>query len=720
MTKLLTFLIALFLVEAVYSQQVIENPSFRVRAGSILTIKKIERSEAETKLHVQAVFLPHWWITCDSTVYLEDTATKIKYYPTAIEGTEFNKHTVMPASGEMDIVITYPPLPPNTTSLNWIDPNSTEHNTYDISLLPSEKKKKGILDAIHGNWIVQDGTGEWLVGIYDSLAIYDNKCWKYESAGRKGKKIYLDLKNEKIKRSLIFEPDKNGMYVISEGKGGKKLCGHNRDKSLKPVCTDDDFPASTFFHPDSTCIQGYLEGYDPCLGFSTAMMYLSNVVTGEDCPTVLNIYPDGRFESKFLISHPISSSITLQHIWIPFYIEPGQTLTMYINYESVMESQRLRKTFPFPEKGREYMGESAMVCRQIGGNQNMYSVGYNQLQVEMRKMTPMEYAQNRKKELDQCMLKVDSISKTDGYCPKSAHLLRNNILLSYGAAMLEFPMMRRYAKMDTTVREENLSFGKDYFSFLKQLPLNDETILACNKIGSFINIFEYTNFRNDKMGFMTVAGMKGNGEALLDILDTTESPFAWKLALTRHLSYVMDMLGKEKARVYLDSIKGHIELPFFISEGERIYDKLYSETSGSYELPRGKGTDIIRKITDKYKGKYVLIDFWSTGCGPCKRGIEATAALRKKYRNSKDVVFVYITSEEESPRETYIQYVQKNLEGEETYCIPSGDYHHLCQLFSFNAIPHHEIFNREGRVLRKTFFTTELEAGLKKLLDNEK
>lgn len=144
MTKLLTFLIALFLVEAVYSQQVIENPSFRVRAGSVLTIKKIERSDAETKLHVQAVFRPHWWLTCDSTVYLEDTVTKIKYYPTAIEGTEFNKHTVMPASGEMDIVITYPPLPPNTTSLNWIDPNSTEHNTYDISLLPSEKKKRGI------------------------------------------------------------------------------------------------------------------------------------------------------------------------------------------------------------------------------------------------------------------------------------------------------------------------------------------------------------------------------------------------------------------------------------------------------------------------------------------------------------------------------------------------------------------------------------------------
>ena len=83
------------------------------------------------------------------------------------------------------------------------------------------------------------------------------------------------------------------------------------------VCPDNDdfeFLTKTLNVPESF------------LNDIACLLYTSHI-TRQDYPTVIQIDEDGSFLCKFVIKHPVEQSVTLDNNWIPFYIEPGQTLT---------------------------------------------------------------------------------------------------------------------------------------------------------------------------------------------------------------------------------------------------------------------------------------------------------------------------------------------------------------------------------------------------------
>ncbi|UAY57234.1 TlpA family protein disulfide reductase [Arachidicoccus terrestris] len=50
-----------------------------------------------------------------------------------------------------------------------------------------------------------------------------------------------------------------------------------------------------------------------------------------------------------------------------------------------------------------------------------------------------------------------------------------------------------------------------------------------------------------------------------------------------------------------------------------------------------------------YLGKTVILDFWATWCGPCKRSFPAMQMAVNKYATDKDVVFLFIDTWERTP-----------------------------------------------------------------------
>ena len=796
-----TLFCILLVLSGILSAQTIDNPPFKARSGSISNITRIERTPESTRVYIHAIFRPHWWIKEKGTSYLEDATTGKKYKFKGAEGIEINKEVYMPDSGEKDYVLIFEPLPEETQTIHLLSPTNYEGNTYDISLIPQKGKNTPPLAAVKGNWFKTDGSGQWEYGIYDSITIMNNRIYTNESIRKKGKRIEMTVKDKQngTIRTLLITPQKSGNCIIKTDQTNE--LSYTRQKAaISTIEPDNGF--QQFFRKDTACLQGYIDGYDPRLGFETGLVYLSNELTREDYPTVVQIDKDGSFTCKFVIHHPVEQSLTLNNDWIPFYIEPGQTLTMYIDWEAIMARSRARDHY-FPINNIAYMGPTAPFSYILSDFSKSIPYRYEDLSKSQKTLTPNQYKEHMRPIIAQWKHIADSVCRVYHPSLKAVCLIKNKVKLQTGNAFFDFAMSRDYyAKQDTANQALKVKEDDSYYDFLKEMPLDDKTILADEKADVFTNRFEFmaplrkaysdevegsveipfTYPEKPLLTFLKEKGVKLNAEqeikitlaelqeddrktsalfkqeeklvkeymdyinkqkpsqkeksqqeedrasiameqkyeekknAIIARLCNTPNPLLWQIAKVRRLTYdLQNIKTKTIAREYIDSLKQEFTAPFLVAETEQLFENAYpSEDAKSYQLPEGKATDIFRNIIKNHPGKVLFVDFWATSCGPCRSGIEATADLRKKYKDHPEFQFIYITGERESPAGAYKQYVEKHLKGEASYYVTGTEYNYLRQLFHFNGIPHYELVEKDGSISNEKLSSYSIGQYLKK------
>lgn len=413
----------MLMLSGMLTAQTVDNPPFKARSGSIGNITRIERTPDGTRVYIHAIFRPHWWIKEEGDSYLEDAATGKKYQFKSAEGIELNKEVYMPDSGEMDYVLVFEALPEETQVIHLLSPSDTEGNTYDISLVPSSDKNVSPLAAIKGNWFKADDLNAWEYGIYDSVTIMDNRIFTNENIRKKGKRVEITVKDKQNGdiRTLLVTPQKDGSCQIQVNGEKNQLYTRQRG-ATKTIAADTGF--QQFFHTDTTCLQGYIDGYDRRLGFDTGLIYLSNHITRQDYPTVIQIDEDGSFLCKFVIKHPVEQSVTLDNNWIPFYIEPGQTLTMYIDWEALLARSRARDYY-FPIKNTAYMGPSASLSYLLKEFKSLIPYRYDDLSNARNKLTPSQYQEHMKPIVARWEHTADSLIQICRPSAKAARLIKN-------------------------------------------------------------------------------------------------------------------------------------------------------------------------------------------------------------------------------------------------------------------------------------------------------
>ncbi|MHC8947626.1 redoxin domain-containing protein [Sphingobacterium hungaricum] len=87
--------------------------------------------------------------------------------------------------------------------------------------------------------------------------------------------------------------------------------------------------------------------------------------------------------------------------------------------------------------------------------------------------------------------------------------------------------------------------------------------------------------------------------------------------------------------------------------------KMINEPAPSFEAKNLKGEVV--KLSD-LKGKIVILDFWATWCGPCKKSFPGMNKARIKYANNPNVVFLFVnTWEDMKDREKVVaDFIAKN------------------------------------------------------------
>lgn len=117
------------------------------------------------------------------------------------------------------------------------------------------------------------------------------------------------------------------------------------------------------------------------------------------------------------------------------------------------------------------------------------------------------------------------------------------------------------------------------------------------------------------------------------------------------------------------------------------------EKAANFKLKSTDGKFV--QLSD-FKGKIVIIDFWATWCGPCRKGIPDLVSIQNDYKN--DVVVLGISLDGDKTKKNIVPFIKQYginypiLYGTEEVVKNYGD---------IQAIPTSFIIDRKGNIVDK-------------------
>ncbi len=164
---------------------------------------------------------------------------------------------------------------------------------------------------------------------------------------------------------------------------------------------------------------------------------------------------------------------------------------------------------------------------------------------------------------------------------------------------------------------------------------------------------------------------------------------------------VISELGKEfpQDKLY-NQVKGEIEAAKKTAIGSVAPD---------IELPTPDGKTM--KISD-LRGKYVLLDFWASWCGPCRRENPNVVRVYQKY---KDKGFEILGISLDKSKDKWLQAIQSD--GLIWYHISDlkGWQSEAAKLYGVNSIPSTFLLDKEGKIIARNLRGPALEQKLKQI-----
>ncbi len=131
-------------------------------------------------------------------------------------------------------------------------------------------------------------------------------------------------------------------------------------------------------------------------------------------------------------------------------------------------------------------------------------------------------------------------------------------------------------------------------------------------------------------------------------------------------------------------------------------------------------SDSLLKLSE-FKGKYVLLDFWTTGCGTCINKMPLMDSLQKEFGNKIQIILVNSKETKTNAVERLEKIAQrKNVKEIIPATLPSsiGDTL-LNRLFPHIFVPHHVWIGPDGRVLYITSSRNTTRENVKRMIHGE-
>ena len=463
---------------------------------------------------------------------------------------------------------------------------------------------------------------------------------------------------------LYFEPVKGREQALDliEPRGWMIYGIHDADNPLRIRPAKEEGAIkdeNEFFKKGTGTLSGRFEGSD----HPEVIQYFGNNVFQEDHLQACKVAPDGSFSLEIPLEYPI-----LSYLWsdksskpLYFFLTPDGETDIQIDSSGLVH---------YPADSR---------CGKLASWLSNAAPSFN---------FPQDST---------ILLLADYVGERQGFSKEEAHLLKQKIRIMAAAREL------------LSVSETDPSL---YISMAKLDPGDWTAFIISNEISSLSNYYQFLGpmrgIVNDvrKMIAVDSAVFNQAGPSIfLQAAIMNGRGLSQEVKINKQLLEMYKAEGNDQPRpfdyhkVWDDRISA-LSSPYLRARYQTTLDGLLAESDNRYDLPAGEATDIFRRLVDPFRGKWVYVDFWDIGCGPCKKGIESSVALRKKIAGMENLELVFITGDRSTPPQVYKEYVDKFLAEETSYLIPEAKSILLRQLFNFNAIPHNELVDPDGRMVR--------------------
>lgn len=494
MKQILITSVLLFVFVFSYSQKVIDKPAVGMNTTTNVHVEKVELRDTATVLWFHTTGTPGMWIRIPKGTYIQPVGSAKKLEALSTEGIPFNAEYYMPASGVADYKVIFPKIDPSVARIDYGEPEGGNWFLYDIVLKP-EKSKEVFPEYFSGNWFGADG--QWQLSLTGTSVIYKSMVWACQKYTETAAGAELTAKKGKKTLRLYLKKADDGTCMV--GERPDQLVKLSKTPDAKMIPADESTFQLPLFKNDTAVIRGYVKGFSTRYPNRTGMVYVNNVLIGNQLSYSVKIENDGSFEVKFPHCNPQEVMMRMPFFSESVFAEPGKTVfLMYDNQNSVASLL--------------FMGANARLNSEILKSKPVYSYNYSEAQNKVMDMTPDEYKawtiSMLKKDLDTLAVYQDRFHLS----AKAKQFKELQLKARYYMNLFEYTSRfesayRAKNNIPNTQRELPVKIASpdsSYYDFLTNDLVNNPLSIITSDYYFFINRLEYADiFQGKQRGVLT-------------------------------------------------------------------------------------------------------------------------------------------------------------------------------------------------------------------------
>ena len=679
-----------------------------------------------------------------------------KRYPVvSVKGIEFDKFRQTEKNDRLDVIFHFQPLPFATKSFDFIEGDDKE--AFQIKgIKPVEERWKELFPSYWRD----DKTGEWVIAFLDDHAIYDNKVWDMQadiSRKTKGTDIILTHGSEKIK--VHVGRNKKNRRIIQVG-NQKRTLSMITDRFMPDYPEKDTciYFADMDNHSDTVTLTGWLKDMPEFMkGKKYVSISCSDFIKNEQVEHNAQLDSLGRFSIKIPLAGNCEFFFDWDHCYVRTIFEPGKSYFLLYDFKEgrrffMGDNVRLQnELLKFPLKWLEiqmkpgddldeFLDITDSILNAKHASIDTLCLQHPTLSARFRQFSKNNMTAQAARKLGQARF----YTKTRSLSPRARQyayehfwtkmsksytlhrdwrtfihdytddIIRTSQTTTYSFKVLDFIE-------DIASSPEELDFLKSFKSWSKEIntklasvkstkdkqdltkQIYKENEEKLKNVNIFLNSLKAKEIMEDKI-FIKDMNRK------IHVLDSIRTDPVIKTALLCKEAYErIDYTRKPLRQDIMDSLtvwtdnspalQGIKEKnEFYTALANRKLDQLVLTTVPEVEGMQ-EGEEILNKLTEPYRGKFIILDIWGTWCGPCKNALSHS---QEEYQRlaKYDLQYMYLANN--SPNDIWEAVIKEyNVTGDNVvhFNLPREQQQAVERYLKVSAFPTYKVIDPEGRIL---------------------